>query len=124
MFFSIVNFTIEGVHENEAFIEGWSFKLLFLNFWKHLRESSSFKKVKDVFNNKKEFNKKNIIVDTIEDVKETLKDITKKSDVSIKTAVPGKNTIGAIADAAGRALKSADFVAFKELLLFFLWLLL
>ena len=74
-----------------------------------------FKKVKDVFNNKKEFNKKNIIVDTIEDVKETLKDITKKSDVSIKTAVPGKNTIGAIADAAGRALKSADFVAFKEL---------
>ncbi len=74
-----------------------------------------FKKVKDVFNNKKEFKKKNIIVDTIEDVKETLKDITKKSDVSIKTAVPGKNTIGAIADAAGRALKSADFVAFKEL---------
>ena len=77
-----------------------------------------FKKVKDftnIFNNKKEFNKKNIIVDTIEDVKETLKDITKKSDVSIKTAVPGKNTIGAITDAAGRALKSANFITFKEL---------
>ena len=77
-----------------------------------------FKKVTDFtknFDNKRKIKKKDIIVDTIENVKETLKDITKKPDVSIKTAVPGKNTIGAIADAAGRALKSADFVAFKEL---------
>ena len=77
-----------------------------------------FKRVKEFtkkFDNKQKIKKKDIIVDTIEDVKEKLKDITKTPDVSIKTAVPGKNTINSIVDAAGRALKSADFVAFKEL---------
>ena len=67
------------------------------------------------FDSKKQKKEKNIIIDTIEDVKETVKNIGLKSDVSISTAVPGNTTFSAVKDAASRAFKSADFITFKEL---------
>jgi len=71
--------------------------------------------ITNVFNKKTKEIKNNPIIDTIDNIKESISNMTKKSEVSIKTSIPGKNKITAFKDAAGRALKSANFVTFKEL---------